>query len=344
MAVDAAEPTKVVLVQDDVRLSQMTWFTATTAETAKAAEPAIEVKSKANVWNTRSKSTTLSAPRVTSTKHVVGYRGVLIFISQLALFPTFSIVSSHLDKLGDDPNFTVDPIMKSVAASIGPLGLCLVASLLEKLDKTARESAAAQMANVCGILACTLGLLFDQLPEAVRANPAAVWTGIMFLTGLSDISPFINKARACYTLSPRLTPHLRCRYALHSLSSHAHRPLLSRAQTSGRNGESKRLIRISGAFYLVFDMFGTGAARLLGGVLRDKGGMQLVLSFALILQVVCGVLLAACTLAPRRPRAHNYPGPINGPRTSPAPHPSLTLHLCQHHVPLARPHAVRQHA
>lgn len=91
-------------------------------------------------------------------------------------------------------------------------------------------------------------------------------------------------------------------------------------------------------------MFGTGAARLLGGVLRDKGGMQLVLSFALILQVVCGVLLAACTLAPRRPRAHNYPGPINGPRTSPAPHPSLTLHLCQHHVPLARPHAVRQHA
>ena len=200
MAVDAAEPTKVVLVQDDVRLSQMTWFTATTAETAKAAEPAIEVKSKANVWNTRSKSTTLSAPRVTSTKHVVGYRGVLIFISQLALFPTFSIVSSHLDKLGDDPNFTVDPIMKSVAASIGPLGLCLVASLLEKLDKTARESAAAQMANVCGILACTLGLLFDQLPEAVRANPAAVWTGIMFLTGLSDISPFINKARACYAL------------------------------------------------------------------------------------------------------------------------------------------------
>lgn len=200
MAVDAAEPTKVVLVQDDVRLSQMTWFTATTAETAKAAEPAIEVKSKANVWNTRSKSTTLSAPRVTSTKHVVGYRGVLIFISQLALFPTFSIVSSHLDKLGDDPTFTVDPIMKSVAASIGPLGLCLVASLLEKLDKTARESAAAQMANVCGILACTLGLLFDQLPEAVRANPAAVWTGIMFLTGLSDISPFINKARACYAL------------------------------------------------------------------------------------------------------------------------------------------------
>ena len=61
-------------------------------------------------------------------------------------------------------------------------------------------------------------------------------------------------------------------------------------------------------------MFGTGAARLLGGVLRDTGGMQLVLSFALILQGVCGVLLAACTLAPRR-----------------------TLHLCQHYVPLARP-------
>lgn len=227
MAVDAAEPTEVVLVQHDVRLSQMTWLTA---ETAKAAEPAIEVKCKANVWNMRSKSTTLSALRVISTKHVVGYRGVLIFISQLALFPTFSIVSSHLDKLGEDPNFTVDPVMKSVAASIGPLGLCLVASLLEKLDKTARESAAAQMANVCGILACTLGLLFDQLPEAVRANPAAVWTGIMFLTGLSDISPFINKARACYTLlTTRDTAPALPIDALHSLSSHAHRPLLSRA-------------------------------------------------------------------------------------------------------------------
>ena len=203
MAVDAAEPPEVVLVQDDAHLSQ-------TRFAGKAAEPAIEVyKSKANVRRRHSTST-LSAPRVTSTKQVVGYRGVLIFISQLALFPTFSIVSSHLDKLGDDPNFTVDPVMKSVAASIGPLGLCLVASLLEKLDKTARESAAAQMANVCGILACTLGLLFDQLPEAVRANPAAVWTGIMFLTGLSDISPFINKARACCTLSPRVTPHLRC--------------------------------------------------------------------------------------------------------------------------------------
>ena len=270
MAVDAAEPPEVVLVQDDAHLS------ATTAETAKAAEPAIEVKSKANVWKRRSKSTTLSAPRVTSTKHVVGYRGVLIFISQLALFPTFSIVSSHLDKLGDDPNFTVDPIMKSVAASIGPLGLCLVASLLEKLDKTARESAAAQMANVCGILACTLGLLFDQLPEAVRANPAAVWTGIMFLTGLSDISPFINKARACYALlAKRDTAPARAPLAIRAPLAHSSPARTARsfpAQTSGRNGESKQLIRISGAFYLVFDMFGTGAARLLGGVLRDTGG------------------------------------------------------------------------
>ena len=75
----------------------------------------------------------------------------------------------------------------------------------------------------------------------------------MLLMGLSDISPFIYK-------------------------------------TSGMCGESQQLIRLSGPFYLVFATFATGWARLLGGVLRDAGGMPLVLRFTLVVQITCGVL------------------------------------------------------
>ena len=153
------------------------------------------------------------------TRHIVVYRGLVIFVSQLALFPTFSIVSSHMDAIDSGV------LLSSLAASIGPLGLCLAAFLIERLHSTTHECVAAQILNACGILACTLGLLFDR---------PLVWTMIMLLTGLSDVSPFINK-------------------------------------TSGMCGESQQLIRISGALYLVFDMLGTGSARLFGGLLRDGG-------------------------------------------------------------------------
>lgn len=171
----------------------------------------------------------------------MAYRGLVIFVSQLALFPTFSIVSSHMDAIDSGV------LVSSLAASIGPLGLCLAAFLIESLHSTTHEIVAAHILNACGILACTLGLLFDR---------PLVWTMIMLLTGLSDVSPFINK-------------------------------------TSGMCGESQQLIRISGALYLVFDMFGTGSARLLGGVLRDAGGMPLVLRFTLVLQITCGLLNGA---------------------------------------------------
>jgi len=175
------------------------------------------------------------------TRHIVVYRGLVIFVSQLALFPTFSIVSSHMDAIDSGV------LLSSLAASIGPLGLCLAAFLIERLHSTTHECVAAQILNAFGILACTLGLLFDR---------PLVWTMIMLLTGLSDVSPFINK-------------------------------------TSGMCGESQQLIRISGALYLVFDMLGTGSARLFGGVLRDAGGMPLVLRFTLVLQITCGLLNGA---------------------------------------------------
>ena len=110
--------------------------------------------------------------------------------------------------------------MSASAASIGLLGLCLAAFLMERLKSTTHMVVAAQILNACGILACTLGLLLDR---------PVVWSPIMLLMGLSDISPFIYK-------------------------------------TSGMCGESQQLIRLSGPLYLVFAMFGTGSARLLGGV------------------------------------------------------------------------------
>ena len=64
------------------------------------------------------------------TRHLVAYRGLVVFTSQLALFPTFSIVSSHLDEIGGGA------LMSASAASIGLLGLCLAAFLMERLKST----------------------------------------------------------------------------------------------------------------------------------------------------------------------------------------------------------------
>jgi hypothetical protein len=162
----------------------------------------------------------------------------VVFISQLALFPTFSIVLSHLNEKGSGA------LMSASAASIGLLGQCLAAFLMERLQSTTHMVVAAHILNACGILASTLGLLLGR---------PVVWSPIMLLMGLSDISPFIYK-------------------------------------TSGMCGESQQLIRLSGPFYLVFATFATGWARLLGGVLRDAGGMPLVLRFTLVVQITCGVL------------------------------------------------------
>ena len=80
-----------------------------------------------------------------------------------------------------------------------------------------------------------------------------VWIVVMTLTGVSDMGGFIQK-------------------------------------TAGRNGESKELLRFSGTLYFACGQLATGVARLMGGLLRDVGGMTLVLIFVLVMQVVSGVL------------------------------------------------------
>ena len=77
----------------------------------------------------------------------------MVFISQLALFPTFSIVLSHLNEKGSGA------LMSASAASIGLLGQCLAAFLMERLQSTTHMVVAAHILNACGILASTLGLL-----------------------------------------------------------------------------------------------------------------------------------------------------------------------------------------
>ena len=95
----------------------------------------------------------------------------------------------RFEKAHDVRSFHPGQIMSASAASIGLLGLCLAAVLMERLQSTTHMVVAALILNACGILACTLGLLLDR---------PAVWSPIMLLMGLSDINPFIyNTSGVC---------------------------------------------------------------------------------------------------------------------------------------------------
>lgn len=66
-------------------------------------------------------------------------------------------------------------------------------------------------------------------------------------------------------------------------------------KTSGRNGESPQMLKASAPVYFACDMLGTGTARLLGGLLTDLGGMDVILRFGLGAQAVVGGCVCACT-------------------------------------------------